>query len=179
MATSEAYIPQTIAAQFRRQALRVWLVGLGVVLFWLALILAAPIAKADGLTQISDPLYHFFSYICHQIPSRTFFVAGEPFGVCSRCFGVYFGLVFGYAIYPLWRKVDEIEPIAKVWLFASCVPIAIDWALTIFGIWENTFLSRFVTGLILGTACSTYIVPATVEITRNFTWKRRARQREL
>lgn len=179
MAASEAYIPQMVAAQFRRQALRVWIVGLGVVLFWLGLILAAPLAKVEGLTQISAPLYKFFSYICHQIPSRTFFIDGEPFGVCSRCFGVYFGLVFGYLIYPLWRKVDEVEPIGKLWLFASCVPIAIDWALTIFGIWENTFLSRFLTGMVLGTACATFIVPATVEIARNFTWKRLAKQREL
>ncbi|HQZ82810.1 MAG TPA: DUF2085 domain-containing protein [Pyrinomonadaceae bacterium] len=179
MAASEAYIPQFVAAQFRRQALRVWIVGLGVVLFWLALILVPPIAKADGFVQISAPLYKFFSYICHQIPSRTFFVEGEPFGVCSRCFGVYFGLFLGYLIYPLWRKIDEVEPISKVWLFAACVPIGIDWALTVFGIWENTFFSRFVTGLILGTACSTYIVPATVEIARNFTWKRLTRQPEL
>lgn len=179
MAASEAYIPQVIAAQFRRQALRVWIVGLGVVLFWLALILLAPVAKAEGLTQVSAPLYKFFSYICHQIPSRTFFVDGEPFGVCSRCFGVYFGLVFGNLIYPLWQRIDEVEPVSKVWLFAACVPIAIDWSLTVFGIWENTFVSRFVTGLILGTACSTYIVPATVEITRNLTWKRLTRQREL
>ncbi|MBV6495329.1 MAG: DUF2085 domain-containing protein [Acidobacteria bacterium ACB1] len=179
MAASEEYIPQVIAAQFRRQALRVWIVGLGVVMFWLVLILVPPIAKADGMTQLSAPLYKFFSYICHQIPSRSFFIDGEPFGVCSRCFGVYFGLVLGYLIYPLWRKIDEIEPVSKVWLFAACVPIAIDWALTFFGIWENTFLSRFITGLILGAACSTFIVPATVEITRNFTWKRFTKQQEL
>ncbi|HLA95762.1 MAG TPA: DUF2085 domain-containing protein, partial [Pyrinomonadaceae bacterium] len=70
------------------------------------------------------------------------------------------------AIYPLWRNIDDIEALPRVWLFASMVPIGIDWSLTVFGIWENTFLTRFVTGLILGAACATYIIPALVEIIR-------------
>ena len=51
------------------------------------------------------------------------------------------------------------------------VPIAIDWSLGAFGIWENTHLSRFITGLILGAACAIYIVPALVEIFRLVTGK--------
>jgi uncharacterized membrane protein len=77
--------------------------------------------------------------------------------------------LFGFAIYPLWRRIDDIEPLPKMWLFLSLIPITIDWSLTVFGIWENTHLSRFVTGLILGTACATFIVPSIVEITRNLT----------
>jgi hypothetical protein len=56
-----------------------------------------------------------------------------------------------------------------MWLALALVPITIDWSLTFFGIWENTQLSRFATGAILGAACATFIVPAVVEITRNLT----------
>ena len=73
------------------------------------------------------------------MPDRSFHIDGEKFGVCSRCFGVYFGLFFGFVIYPLWRRIDEIEPISRIWLFLSLIPIGVDWSLTIFGIWENTF----------------------------------------
>lgn len=149
-----------------------WLIGLAIVSIWVLAIIAAPIARANGLIALSSPLYHFFSYICHQLSDRSFHIEGEQFGVCARCFGVYFGLLFGFLIYPLWRSIDNIEPIPRYWLFLSLIPITIDWSLTIFGIWENTHLSRFITGLILGTACSTFIVPAAVEITRNFTHKR-------
>jgi uncharacterized membrane protein len=166
---SEQYIGLTLKPILRSQAIRVWLVGCAVTLFWLMLILAAPIAKLNGLTNISQPLYTFFSFICHQIPSRSFHIEGEQFGVCSRCFGVYFGLLFGFLIYPLWRRIDETDPISRIWLFLSLVPIGIDWTLGVFGIWENNFTSRFVTGMILGTACSTFIVPAIVEIARNLT----------
>lgn len=156
----------------RKQAVRAWAVGLAVVLIWALLIIAAPVAKVNGFTGFSTPIYHIFSYICHQMSERSFHIAGEQFGVCSRCFGVYFGLFAGFLIYPLWRNIDDIEPLPRFWLFASMIPIGIDWSLTIFGIWENTHLSRFVTGLILGVACATYIVPAIVEITRNFSYKR-------
>ena len=169
---AENYVPQNIAVKMRAQAVRVWIVGLAVGLVWASLIIIAPIAKANGIVQLSSPLYQFFSLICHQMSDRSFHIEGEPFGVCSRCFGVYFGLFAGFVIYPLWRNIAEIEPLPRFWLFASMIPIGIDWSLTIFGIWENTHLSRFVTGLILGIACATYIVPAIVEITRNLTWKR-------
>jgi len=56
-----------------------------------------------------------------------------------------------------------------VWLFAALVPIGIDWSLGVFGIWANTFTSRTITGLILGIACATFLMPAAVEITRNLT----------
>ena len=168
------YIPASLAPALRKQAWKAWAVGLVVVALWVAAIIAAPIAKANGDLGLSTPLYHFFSYICHQMPSRSFHIEGEEFGVCSRCFGVYFGLFFGFLIYPLWCRIDEIEPLPRFWLILSLFPIGIDWSLTIFGIWENNFLSRFVTGLILGVACATFIVPAIVEITRNFTFRRRA-----
>lgn len=167
------YIPQHVAAAMRKQAVRVWMIGAAFVLLWAALIVIAPVAKAYGLTSISGPLYSFYHFICHQRTERSFHISGEPFGVCSRCSGVYFGLFVGFAIYPLWRRIEDIEPLARFWLFLSLIPIAIDWSLTMFGIWENTQISRFMTGLILGIACATYIVPALVEITRNLKARRR------
>lgn len=172
MRPDETYIPLKAAPRLKAQAVKAWAIGLSVVSLWVLLILIPPIAKANGLIGLSSPLYHFFGFLCHQIPERSFFTMGEKFGVCSRCFGVYSGLVAGFLIYPLWRKLDDLEPLPKFWLFLSCVPITIDWSLTVFGIWENTHLSRFVTGLILGIACATYIVPAIVEIARNLTLRK-------
>lgn len=163
------YISIDLKPILRAQAIRVWLATIAVVAAWLGLILAAPVAKLAGLGGVSSSLYSFFSYICHQLPARSFHIEGEAFGVCSRCFGVYFGLLLGAAVYPLWRSIDETEPISRGWLFLSLIPIGVDWSLTFFGIWENTQLSRFLTGTILGAACTTFIIPALVEIARNLT----------
>lgn len=158
--------------RLRRQAWTAWAAGLGVVTLWVGLILAAPVGRANGLDAAASMLYGSFSYVCHQIPDRSFDILGEQFGVCSRCFGVYAGLVAGFVIYPLWRRIDETEPLSKLWLFLALIPITVDWSLTFFGIWENTEFSRFFTGLILGIACATYIVPAIVEIPRNLAIRR-------
>src|SRR5262245_992557 len=118
----------------RSQAWRVWVISFIAVLLWGGLIVLTPVSMPNGLTGFSVPLYKFFIYICHQISERSFHIEGEQFTVCSRCFGVYFGILFGFLIYPLWRRIDEIEPLPRVWLFLSLIPISVDWSLTIFGI---------------------------------------------
>ena len=163
----ENYIPQNIASKFRKQAVRVWMISLMVVFVWVIVILLAPIGAANGFQDLSSPIYTFFSFLCHQLPERSINIEGHTIAVCSRCFGVYFGLLAGFLIYPFWRPIDEIMPLPRFWLFLSLIPIGVDWALTIFGIWENTHLSRSVTGFILGIACATFIIPALVEIFRN------------
>lgn len=167
------YIILDIARRFRAQAFRVWGFAVAIVLVWVALIVIAPVARSNAW-YIDSPLYTFFSYICHQLPERSLYLGEHQLAVCSRCFGVYSGLLAGLLIYPLWRRIDNIEPLPRIWLFLSLVPIGIDWSLTVFGIWENTHASRLLTGLILGIACATYIVPAIVEIRRNFSSRRHA-----
>lgn len=160
----ENYTPRIVIKNMRKNAFRAWIAGLAVVFIWVFAILLAPAAAAAGLQTVSGQVYSFFGYLCHQMPERSFHLDGHAFAVCSRCFGVYFGLLAGFLIYPLFRSVEETEPLPRVWLFLSLVPIAVDWSLGVFGVWENTHLSRFVTGTILGIACAVFIVPAIVEL---------------
>lgn len=160
------------AEYFHLQARRAWAAALFIVAAWTAAIIAAPLFAAGEMNSISGPVYFFFSHLCHQIPERSFHVLGHQFAVCSRCSGVYVGLLAGFLAYPLLRKLEEIEPLPRIWLFLALIPIGVDWTLGVMGIWENTHLSRFVTGLILGLACAVYIIPAVVEITRNFQFGR-------
>jgi uncharacterized membrane protein len=164
----DTYNSVALVAANRRQAIKVWSVSLVVIGLWISAIVGSPVAKYAVLDAIASPLNTFFSYICHRIPDRSFYILGEQFGVCSRCFGVYLGILIGIAVYPLWRGVDTIDPLPRFWLFLSLIPISIDWSLTVFGIWENTQFSRLITGAILGFVCATFIVPAMVEIARNF-----------
>ena len=170
---SDRYVSLSGHPRLRLQAAIVLAVAAGVVGLWVAAIILAPVAAALAMEAVSSSVYSFFSHICHQQPGRSLHILGHPFAVCSRCFGVYFGLFAGVISYPLWRSVDNIEPLPRFWLFAALIPVGIDWSLRVFGIWENTQLSRFITGLILGVACAVFIVPALVEIVRNLTSQRR------
>ncbi len=169
------YVSLSAARYFGKQARVAWFVGTIVTAAWLLLILVPPIARFEQWNAVGDQLYAFYSYICHQQPARSLHILGHQLGVCSRCFGVYLGLFLGFAIYPLWRELSEVEPPPRYWLFLSMIPIAIDWTLGIFGIWENTHWSRLITGMILGIACGTYIVPAVVDIARNLSRQKHER----
>jgi len=157
-------MPQTAVKNMRRQAFIVWSVSLFVVFAWTFVILLAPIAEANGFSSVSNSIYKSFSFLCHQMPERSFHLENHAFAVCSRCFGVYFGLLFGFVIYPFIRSIETTEPLPRFWLFLALIPMGVDFSLGFFEIWENTHLSRFVTGLILGTACAVFIVPAIVEL---------------
>ncbi len=162
----ENYTSQTTLKDIKRLAFLAWAIGFAFVFIWVASIVLAPIFEGNGLANFSAPIYKFFSFLCHQQSARSFHIENHAFAVCSRCFGIYFGLLAGFIIYLFIRKIEEIEPFSRVWLFLALIPMGIDWGLTAFGIWENTHFSRLTTGLILGIACAVFIVPALVEIVR-------------
>jgi uncharacterized membrane protein len=164
----ENYVPQMFVRRRKRFAVFAWLTIFSVALVWSGLILAAPLANVNALITFAEPIYVFFGYLCHQIPERSFHIHDAPFAVCSRCFGFYFGFLLGLIIYPLFRALDESEPLPRFWLFLAAAPMTIDWSLGFFGIWENTHFSRSVTGGILGLTCAFFIVPALVEMSRFF-----------
>lgn len=172
-ASIENYTSVAIVERQKKQAVWVWGISLLVVLLWVSLILAAPITRYNGAESIADPLYHFFSYICHQISERSFHFHEHQFAVCSRCFGFYSGFLLGFIAYPFFRSVSSTESFSRIWLFAAMIPIGIDFSLTFFGIWENTHLTRSVTGGILGLACAFFIIPALIEINNLLRMKRR------
>ena len=162
----ENYTPQVALKDIKRQAILAWSIGFGLIFVWVFVILLAPFAAENNWTNISAPIYKFFSFLCHQMSSRSLHFHDHQLAVCSRCFGIYFGLLAGFIVYFFIRKIEEIEPVARFWLFLSLIPIGVDWSLTAFGIWENTHLSRFLTGMILGVTCAIFIVPALVELVR-------------
>ena len=172
----ENYTPQTILKTRKKQAFTIWGIFAFLVAGLVFSILLAPLAEANSLTSISNPIYKFFSYICHQMPSRSFHLENHSFAVCSRCFGVYAGLLFGFLTYPLLRSIEEVEPLPRFWLFLALIPMGLDWSFGFFGIWKNTHFSRFLTGLILGITCAIFIIPALVEFTQILSHKRQVKR---
>jgi uncharacterized membrane protein len=59
------------------------------------------------------------------------------------------------------RRADSPS---RIWLLLACVPIAVDFALGLFGIWEITHFSRFATGAIFGAACALFVVPGFLDL---------------
>lgn len=158
--------------RIRKLTFLLWSSALFLVLLWNVSIILAPIASKNGFEQIASFLYKSFSYTCHQIETRSLNLSGNKLAVCSRCFGFYFGFLLGLVFYPLFRSIENPEPISPLWLILSMIPIGLDWLLGVIGVWENTHLSRSITGLILGIVCAACIVPVLTELAYFLSFKK-------
>jgi uncharacterized membrane protein len=147
-----------------RRPLIMWLFVATCSLAITALIVAAPLAAASGHGLVGLTIYQAFSVVCHQIPERSFFIAGHKFAVCARCTGIYSGFAAMVLAYPLVKPLCSIQTPARKWLFIAAAPLAIDFGLGFLGIWENTHLSRFLTGALLGAVAVFYVMPGLVEL---------------
>ena len=130
-------------------------------LYWLVLALLSGIllmAFGGGLFQQQAPWHmqwqhQLFRDLCHQSPDRSLWVNGQPMAVCSRCFGIYTGLTFGWILLPLVRKLSSIRSKAfQRILFVILALNILDVLGNSTGLWQNTLLSRVLIGYMLGNA---------------------------
>lgn len=165
MLSPTSYNPQCFPV---RRPLLMWTILLTGSVVLLALIVTAPLAQTTQHAVIGGTLYQAFSYVCHQQPERSFFVAGQALAVCARCTGLYTGFAFTTLLYPLFSSLRRTNPPERKWLFLAAAPLAIDFSLGFLGIWENTHTSRFLTAALLGAASVFYVMPALAELSQHF-----------
>ncbi|HXT62279.1 MAG TPA: DUF2085 domain-containing protein [Pyrinomonadaceae bacterium] len=142
----------------------VWATVASFTMMILAAVVAAPLAQASHHLAFSSAIYQAFSFLCHQIPERSFHLAGEQFAVCSRCTGLYAGFALATLSYPLFRSLRRTDTPRIIWLFASAVPLAVDFSLTYFGIWQNNHFTRFTTGVLFGAVAAIFVLPGVIEL---------------
>src|SRR6266550_6143693 len=155
------YVPQM--GSVRRPLIMWFIVAAGSVAV-MSLIIGAPLALKAGHPFWGQAIYRAFSYVCHQIPERSFFIAEHQFAVCARCTGLYAGFTLATIVYPLVRSLRQVEAPPRKWLFLAAAPLAIDFTLGYFGIWENTHSSRFATGALLGAVAVFYVMPGLMDL---------------
>jgi uncharacterized membrane protein len=137
------------------------------ILFCLVAI-GAPIAASKGYFIPSALLYSVFSGLCHQIPERSFVIAGFPFAVCHRCFGVYLGLALGsFLNIPIGSPRCR-----RVWALAATAPLLVDVALSRAGFGGGTPGIRFLTGLLFGTMLCSLLIRGIEELIEEAPWRK-------
>jgi uncharacterized membrane protein len=146
-----------------------WVITATIAVALVAMIVGAPLLQSTGHVPFASAIYKVFSFVCHQIPDRSFHLAGHQFGVCSRCTGLYAGFAVAALVYPLTRSLTRTDTPRRRWLILAAVPLLIDFSLTYFGIWPNTHLTRFSTGALLGAVSVFYVMPGLVELSSTVT----------
>ncbi len=142
----------------------VWLAYAGVTLLAgmaVAVIVAAPWLRAHGHDLAAWVTYDAFHQICHQIPARSFFLWGQPLAVCSRCSAIVSGGLAGLLLVPILRSLRAPLP-KRRWLAISVLACAVDVVRDWAGL-PNSFVSRTITGSVVGALMAFYLVPAIVQ----------------
>lgn len=128
-----------------------WTVAAAAVL-WAAAVVAAP-----GLARLSGGsaavLYALGSLICHQLPERSFHLAGAQLPVCARCLGLYVGGAVGASLWMMasvrraspWRRGQ-----ALTFLAAAAAPTAVTAGAAIVGAGDPSNAWRAVLAVPLG-----------------------------
>lgn len=139
-------------------------------LLWCGAILLAPLwHNTHGiLGGVSDALYNFFAASCHQQDSRSFHIGEEKLGVCSRCTFIYFGFLLAVIAYPFIRKLSNLDLPPIIYLLIAATLMILDAGLDTFNLLKNTFISREITGVIMGFVLPFYIIPGTIRLFHEF-----------
>jgi uncharacterized membrane protein len=137
---------------------------------WLGLLVAAP--------SLSPPLvavtYAAASFVCHQIPERSFYRGVAQLPVCARCLGIYAGLAAGALAWCVVDAAGRRTPriaIRRV-LLLTALPTALTVVLESTGLWAGSNALRAVSGAVLGLglACALAWAVSTISYERWRPW---------
>lgn len=92
--------------------------------FYAALPFAAPLLLANGQTGTANGIYWVFHNLCHLLPSRAYFVAGEQVCLCHRCLAIYGSIFLGGVIFSFVRHT--LKPLPPKWFLLFVMPMALD-----------------------------------------------------
>lgn len=134
---------------------------------WILVIVAAPVLW----TPAAGVMYAVGSFICHQIPDRSFHLQGVQLPVCARCLGLYSGGAFGSVIGAsaiVRRRSRQGQPLARAlrwrWTAAAAIPtlvtIVLEWG---FG-WPMSNTVRALAALPFGVAVAFVVVRAVATV---------------
>ncbi len=127
----------------------VLLVNVGVAVF-AALPFVAPYLMAVGWQGTAALIYTAYSYTCHQLPYRSFYLFGYQMAYCERDTAIYLSVLAAGLAFGHWRsRLPRLSFRAYLLLIA---PMAVDGFTQLFGWRESTWQLRVVTGTLFGVA---------------------------
>lgn len=93
---------------------------------------------------------------CHRRKDRTFKIRNKYFPVCSRCTGIYIGVL----IFFLLNIIYHLEYNLELFLISLTLmlPTAIDGTTQLFGWRESRNSIRFITGLVAGIGYGLFLI---------------------
>lgn len=114
--------------------------------------MAAPLLMAAGYPGPANAIYFSYQVVCHQMPSRSFFLTGFQMAYCQRNFAIYTSIFLTGLVYAALRNRIKV-PNLPLWGYVLLItPMAIDGFTQLFGWRLSTPELRVITGTLFGVA---------------------------
>lgn len=133
-------------------------------LYLLSTLLSPLLIKSsnDFLRGIGALSYIINLFMCHQMPERSFFLFGEPLGLCHRCIGIFIGALLAYPSACLRKRFPSFMQ-SWVFMVAALIPIAVDGITQLLSMHESNYITRFSTGFIAAFAVMYYLIATVLD----------------
>jgi len=96
--------------------------------------------------------------ICHQHPSRCFYLFGSNMGLCARCFSVY-STIFIFCILSVFFDMRASLKTKSIIALSLCIPLLLDGITQYYGLRESNNFLRLFTGFSAGMGISIISIP--------------------
>ena len=117
---------------------------------WFAALLAAPFLPVP----LSAAIYSIGSLICHQLPERSFGLAGLQLPVCARCIGIYAGMVVGAGAAPLVGRLHRPRLLIVLSTLPALASLLVEWT----GLGRPSNGLRAATGVVAGSVIAAVVL---------------------
>ena len=123
----------------------------------IALSFLAPCLMALGATLPARVIYFGYRFVCHQMPSRSYFVFGYQMAICQRDLAIYTSILLAGLLFSLVRS--RLEPL-RWWLYLLlATPMAFDGMSQFLGWRESNWQLRTFVGALFGIANVALVYP--------------------
>jgi uncharacterized membrane protein len=95
-------------------------------------------------------IYAAGSIVCHQLPERSFHIAGVQLPVCARCTGLYAGGLIGAIVWLARARRPLAHATARRALVLASIPTLVSVVSALAGWWDPANALRAVLALPLG-----------------------------
>lgn len=108
--------------------------------------LLAPLLMHWGHARLANVIYLVYQFLCHQMPSRSFFIGRFQVGICQRDLALYGGMWLAGMLFALCSNRARPLPI-RVWV-VLIGPLLLDGTTQLLGLRSSTWPLRTLSGLL-------------------------------
>jgi len=106
----------------------------------------APLLMTWGWTRSANIIYLVYQFLCHQMPSRCFFIGRFQVGLCERDLALYGGACLAGVVFSAVR--DRVRPLPIPVGLLLLAPLVLDGVTQLFGLRSSTWQLRTISGLL-------------------------------